>query len=75
LTFSLKELRFYVSEILVALEMMHKHDYIYRDLKLENLMISNSGHVKIVDMGLCIKTKGRAHTCCGTPGYMAPEVL
>lgn len=70
-----EEVFFYVSEVVVAIELLHSLDYIYWDLKLDNLMVSQTGHLKLIDFGFAIKTKGWASTVCGTPAYMAPELL
>jgi len=69
---------FYGAEITLALGYLHTRGIIYRDLKLENLILDASGHLKIVDFGLCKDDifGGRlAKTMCGTPAYMAPEVF
>ncbi|HYE73180.1 MAG TPA: protein kinase, partial [Blastocatellia bacterium] len=68
------EARFYLGCVVLGLEAMHSLDIIYRDLKPENLMVTESGYIKIADFGLAKKTQ-RTFTMCGTPEYMAPETL
>lgn len=68
--------RFYVGSIVLALEYLHEHSIVYRDLKPENVFIDNSGYVKLGDFGFAKMLDGnarRTYTFCGTPGYVAPE--
>lgn len=70
--------KFYVVEMVLAIEFMHKNKMLYRDLKPENIMVDKNGHIKLTDFGLSKmvkKTKEKAFTICGTPQYLAPEVL
>jgi len=71
--------RFYVAEIVLAVEQLHKMGIIYRDLKPENVLLDKDGHIKLTDFGFAKQMKNisqdRAYTNCGTPGYCAPEVM
>ena len=76
--FSNEKARFYIIEIILAIEFLHKHNMLYRDLKPENIMVDSNGHIKLTDFGLSkmfTKTKEKAFTICGTPQYLAPEIL
>jgi serine/threonine protein kinase len=76
--FSEARSRFYACEVLLALEHLHKNGIIYRDLKLDNVMVCSDGHIKLVDYGLCknnIWENSMTSTFCGTPEFMAPEIL
>ena len=67
--------RFYGSEILLALEYLHSLNIVYRDMKPENLLIDRDGHIKITDFGFAKIVEDRTWTLCGTPEYLAPEII
>lgn len=76
--FDLSRSRFYTAELLCALETLHSLDVIYRDLKPENILLDYQGHIALCDFGLCklnMKDKDKTDTFCGTPEYLAPELL
>jgi len=77
--FSEDRVRFYGAEIVLALEYLHNAGVVYRDLKPENLLLTDEGHICMTDFGLCkeglFKPEDRTETFCGTPEYLAPEVL
>ncbi|KAG2227327.1 hypothetical protein INT45_004282 [Circinella minor] len=70
--------RFYVAEIVCALEHIHTHQVVYRDLKPENILLDAQGHVALTDFGLCKELKRDNETTttfCGTSEYLAPEMV
>ncbi|KAH9966046.1 kinase-like domain-containing protein [Russula dissimulans] len=76
--FSEERARFYIAELVLALEHLHKYDIVYRDLKPENILLDATGHVALCDFGLSKPDLGAdelTNTFCGTTEYLAPEVL
>mmetsp|Transcript_25783 Transcript_25783/g.46519 ORF Transcript_25783/g.46519 Transcript_25783/m.46519 type:complete len:936 (+) Transcript_25783:465-3272(+) len=70
-----KEVKFYAAGILEGLAYMHRRRIIYRDLKPENVLIDDFGYTVIVDLGFAKVVNDKTYTLCGTPLYLAPEVI
>lgn len=76
--FTPKRAQFYAAEVCLALKYFHENGVIYRDLKLDNILLTMEGHIKIGDYGLCKEDMyygSTTSTFCGTPEFMAPEIL
>ncbi len=76
-TFVPERVRLYAAEICLALSYLHDMQFVYRDLKPENLLLDDEGHIRLTDFGLAKKIADgqQTRTFCGTPEYMAPEIL
>lgn len=74
-TFDLDVTRFYAAEILLVFQKLHTNGIVYRDLKPENLVFSHDGHIKFIDFGFAKQIVDRTYTLCGTPEYLAPEII
>lgn len=76
--FLARRAKFYACEVLLGLKYFHDNDIVYRDLKLDNILLTTQGHIKIGDYGLCKENMGfnkTTGTFCGTPEFMAPEII
>ncbi len=73
--FPVDQARFYIAQIISIFEYLHSKDIIYRDLKPENILIHKSGYLKLTDFGFAKIVENRTYTLCGTPEYLAPEII
>jgi len=76
--FNEEAVKFYASQLILALAHLHQHQIIYRDLKPENVLVDREGYIKITDFGLSkqnILDNHSANSFCGTPEYLAPEIV
>jgi serine/threonine protein kinase len=67
--------RFYLATIILALRYLHSFSIIYRDLKPENLLLDSRGYLRLTDFGFAKIVDDRTWTLCGTPEYLAPEII
>ena len=67
--------RFYAANVCAAFEYLHDRKIVYRDLKPENLLLDSDGYLKVVDFGFAKIISERTWTLCGTPEYLAPEII
>ncbi|GKT36042.1 cAMP-dependent protein kinase catalytic subunit PRKX [Aduncisulcus paluster] len=73
--FPLEVAKFYAAELATVLEFLHSKRIVYRDLKPENVLIDKQGHIKLADYGFAKRIKDQTYTLCGTPEYLAPEII
>jgi serine/threonine protein kinase len=73
--FSAVQTRFFSAETVMAFEYLHNVDVLHRDLKPENMLIDHRGHIKLTDFGFAKRVEHSTFTMCGTPEYLAPEII
>jgi serine/threonine protein kinase len=73
--FPLSQAKFYAAQIIVVFDYLHSKNIIYRDLKPENILINIDGYLKVTDFGFAKRVDGKTYTICGTPEYLAPEII
>lgn len=74
-SFNEEQTQFYVGCVVEAFDYMHSQDIIYRDLKPENLVMDSNGYIKVTDFGFAKVVPKKTYTLCGTPDYLAPEIV
>lgn len=67
--------KFYAANVVLMLEHLQHQNIVYRDLKPENLILDSDGYLKMIDFGFARRIKNRTWTFCGSPDYLAPEIL
>ena len=71
------EAKFYIAELILAIDYLHSNNILYRDLKPENILINSDGHIKLADFGLARENvkEGVVKSFCGSPSYLSPEMI
>ena len=73
--FSENDAKFYLAQVVQGIQYLHQKGVIYRDLKPENCLIDQNGNLKLADFGLSKQTRQTSYSFCGSPEYLAPEML
>lgn len=73
--FTEKMSSFYAAQVVMVLEFLHSVDVLYRDLKPENILLDHRGYIKVADFGFAKRATRHTYTLCGTPDYLAPEMI
>ena len=75
-TFPVPQAKFYIAHIITIFEYLHSKNIVYRDLKPENILINKNGYLKLTDFGFAKQLENeKTYTLCGTPEYLAPEII
>ena len=70
--------RFYIAEMIIAIDSVHKLNYIHRDIKPDNIVLDAHGHIRLADFGSCLRLQNgfvQSNVAVGTPDYISPEIL
>lgn len=70
--------RFYVAEMILAIDSVHKLNYVHRDVKVDNIVLDSRGHIRLADFGSCLRMRNgqvQSNVAVGTPDYISPEIL
>lgn len=67
--------RFYAAHLVTIFNYLHEKNMVYRDLKPENILLAKNGFIKLTDFGFAKVVDGKTYTLCGTPEYLAPEII
>jgi protein kinase A len=74
-SFTEEQSKFYAAHIVTIFEYLHGKNMVYRDLKPENVLLNSNGYIKLTDFGFAKVVDGKTYTLCGTPEYLAPEII